>query len=169
MKRPFLALCLLLPLLATAQTQTAPSANEPHGPPSRFAHKSSVALLLEHSQDLALTSAQLSELERIAATLTEQSAPLKQSLESLRPPRGERPHTRGQAPTEEMRARREQAHGLMKQLHDADTAAYQQAEALLSDAQKTAARELIAEERQAHEQHRREMHQRMGGHRPHEH
>ncbi len=50
-----------------------------------------------------------------------------------------------------MRERMQQAQPLFQQLRANDEAAYAEAETLLSDAQKTQARELIAQLRQAHQ------------------
>ncbi|MBE4748399.1 hypothetical protein G4177_09485 [Corallococcus sp. ZKHCc1 1396] len=155
MKRHLFMLGLLLsaPAFAEATTSTPQAAPRP----SRE-RQSQVQLLLAHRQDLALSDTQAAGLERIQAALDTKNAPLKQSLEALRPPRrpgdGMRPQgpppDRGTQEGAARRANREQAHGLFDQLRANDTQAYQEAEQLLSDAQRTQARALIQAAMDAH-------------------
>ncbi|MBJ6763814.1 Spy/CpxP family protein refolding chaperone [Myxococcaceae bacterium JPH2] len=157
MKTSLIALCCLVPLLAVAQ----PSGGPPHPP---FMERSWVSLLLEHRQDLGLSDTQVAQLQGIQDALKSKAAPMMQTLESLRPEPGTT------SSEEEMLAHREQVHTTMRQLRDADTAAYQQAEALLTDAQKTKARALVSEETAAREKRRQELGPRMhprGGPAPH--
>ncbi|RKG93840.1 Spy/CpxP family protein refolding chaperone [Corallococcus terminator] len=147
-----LGLLLSVPAFAEATSSTTQAAPRP--PHER---KSQVQMLLEHRQDLALTDTQAASLERIQAALDTKNAPLKQSLEALRPPRPPGDGTRPQGPppgsgTDDAtrRTNREQAQGLFGQLRTNDTQAYQEAEQLLSDAQKTQARTLIQAEMAAH-------------------
>ena len=174
MRRSLLMVCLLAPLISLAQSQPPPQ-GECQRPPPPFAQKSWVELLLEHRQELALTDVQAGGLERINQALTEKNAPLKETLEQLRPPpppmgrdmagpgqgasQGSRPE--GMPSEQEMRARFEQVHGLMQQLSDNDDAAYREAEALLSEAQKQTAQALVNTEADAREKHREQMHQHM--------
>ncbi|MBU8898641.1 hypothetical protein DRW03_32010 [Corallococcus sp. H22C18031201] len=148
MKTSLIALCCLVPLLAVAEPSGRP-------PPPHFLEHTWVSLLLEHRQDLGLSEAQVTQLQGIQETLKSKAAPMMQTLESLRPEPGTPPSE------EEMLAHREQMHATMRQLRDADTAAYQQAEALLTDAQKTKARALVSEETAAREKRRQQMGPRM--------
>ncbi len=178
MRRHLVTLCLLFPLISLAQSQGA--ASQPPPPPGHppFAQKTWVQVLLEHRQELALTDAQVAGMERVDKALAEKNAPLKQALEQLRPPHPG-PMGRGMGgpvpgnekaggeqaadrPSEEqMRARFEQARGLMEQLKANDDAAYLEAEALLSDAQKQTAHAIVNAEADAREKRRQELHQRM--------
>jgi hypothetical protein len=175
MRRHVLTLCLLLPLVSLAQSPEAAGGPPPFHPP--FAQKSWVQVLLEHGQELALTDAQVSGLQRIDQSLTEKNAPLKELLEQLRPPRpGPMERGRG-APgmdamkpgqqqenrpsPEELRSRFETAHSTMEQLRANDEAALGEAEALLSAEQQEKARAIVAAEKEAREKRRQEMHQRM--------
>jgi hypothetical protein len=180
MKRQLVALCLLFPLITLAQSQGDASQPPfpPPGPPP-FALKTWVDVLLEHRQELALTSQQVAGMDRINKTLAEKDAPLKDALEQLRPPpppggmgrgmggpmpgdaRGGGDASANRPSQEEMRARFEQAHALMDQLKANDEAAYQEAEALLSDAQKATAQALVSAEETARQKHHQEMRQRM--------
>jgi hypothetical protein len=179
MRRHLLTLCLLFPLITLAESQEARNDSLPPPPPPPFAMKSWVQVLLEHRQELALTDAQVAGMERIQLALEEKTAPLKQTLEQLRPPppppgmmgqgrggpgaEGPRSGSRPEpgAMDEEHRARFEQVHGLIQQLRASDDAAYQEAEALLSESQRQTARALISAEADAREKRRQEMHQRM--------
>lgn len=178
MRRQLLTLCLLFPLISLAESSEARN-DGPPPPPPPFAMKSWVQVLLEHRQELSLTDAQVAGMERIQQALEQKTAPVKQTLEQLRPPppppgmmgqgrggpgaEGMRGGSRPEpgAMDEEHRARFEQVHSLMQQLRDSDDAAYQQAEALLSDSQRQTARALVSAESDAREKRRQEMHQRM--------
>ncbi|WP_224369906.1 hypothetical protein [Hyalangium versicolor] len=177
MRRTVLTLCLLLPLMSMAESQEARGDMPPPPHPPPFAMKSWVEVLLEHRQDLALTDAQVAGMERIQQALDEKNAPLKQTLEQLRPPPppqdvtgqggqrgfGMRGGNRPDPSTmdAEHRARFEQARGTMDQLRANDDAAYSEAEALLSASQRQAAQAIVTAEKEARESRRQEMHQRM--------
>ncbi|MDC0708232.1 Spy/CpxP family protein refolding chaperone [Stigmatella sp. ncwal1] len=118
-------------------------------------------LLLEHTQDLGLTDAQSNSLESIHQALLQKNAPLKKTLEQLRPPPPmDGNQTRQGPPDEAMRARFEQAHDTLQQMKDNNDAAYSEAESLLSDEQKQKARALISQEIELREKHRESMQQR---------
>ncbi|RYZ39481.1 MAG: hypothetical protein EOO71_20010 [Myxococcaceae bacterium] len=156
MKRHLFMLGLLMSVPAFAEATSAATAQGAHRPPHE--RKSQVQMLLEHRQDLALTDSQVSGLERIQTALETKNAPLKQSLEALRPPRPPGDGTRPQGPPPDRgtqedathRASREKAQGYFEELRTNDTQAYQEAEQLLTEAQKTQARALIQAEMAAH-------------------
>ncbi|RKH11590.1 hypothetical protein D7V97_10820 [Corallococcus sp. CA053C] len=148
MKRHLFMLGLLLSVPAFAEaTPTQDATRGPPRPPP-FARPSPVQLLLDHRQELALTDAQATGLERIQAALETKNAPVKQSLEALRP--AGPPPASGTQDDATHRANREKAHGYFEQLRTNDTQAYQEAEQLLTDAQKTQARALITAAWEAH-------------------
>ncbi|MCY1078568.1 hypothetical protein [Archangium lansingense] len=70
-------LCLAFPVAACAQSTSAerPAEDAPRGPP---VIKSSLAVLLEHSTELALTAEQVAWLEQREQQLQQENAPLKQ-------------------------------------------------------------------------------------------
>ncbi|NOK16332.1 Spy/CpxP family protein refolding chaperone [Corallococcus carmarthensis] len=150
MKRHLIMLGLLfaVPAVAGSTTPTQDASQGARRPPP-FERKSPVQVLIDHRQDLALTDAQASSLTQIQTALDAKNAPVKQSLEALRPPA---PPDRGPqgTPSAQDQARHEQARGLFEQLRANDMAAYQQAEQVLTDAQKTQVRTLLEAERPAH-------------------
>lgn len=179
MRRQLVTLCLLFPLISLAQSQEATNPPPHHMGHPPFAQKSWVQVLLDHRQELALTDTQVAGMDRIQKALDEKNAPLKTSLEQLRPPgpmgRGMGGPMPGEAKAggepaanppsqEEMHARFEQVRGLMEQLKTNDDAAYTEAQALLNDTQKQTAHTIVSAEADAREKRRQEMHQRMREH-----
>ncbi|WP_164011169.1 hypothetical protein [Pyxidicoccus trucidator] len=167
-----LVLALAFPMLACAQDAQAQRGSGggemgPRRPPS------SLELLLEHRETLALTPEQVGQVSELQAALEEQSAPLHDKLEALRPPRPPGPPPdeasraagrgpRGAPPdAEAKRERMQQVEPLFAELRANDEAAYAQAEQLLSDTQKTRARELITQAREQHRQRHEAMRERM--------
>ncbi|MFB1480927.1 Spy/CpxP family protein refolding chaperone [Corallococcus sp. RDP092CA] len=150
MKRQLFMLGLLfaVPTFAGTTTTAASTTQDARRPPP-FERKSPVQVLVDHRQDLALTDTQVASLGRIQASLDAKNAPLKQSLEALRPPAPPDRDTQG-TPSAQDQANHEQARGLFEQLRANDLAAYQEAEAVLTDAQKAQARTLLESERRAH-------------------
>jgi hypothetical protein len=151
MKRHLFMLGLLFTapaFAASTPAQDAQAQGQRRPPP--FERKSWVRLTLDHRQDLGLTDAQAASLERIQAALEAKNAPVKQSLEALRPSppqagQGARPS--GPPPDD---AAREKVHGLFEQLRSNDMAAWQEAQQVLTDAQKTQAQSLIQAQMQSH-------------------
>jgi hypothetical protein len=161
---------LAFPVLAGAEdlgARRGPEGSEPghRRPPS------SLELLLEHQEALALTPEQVARVSELQAELVEQTEPLHQQLWALKPPRpppesarleGVRPG--GEPPdAAEMRERMRQAEPLFRELRDQDTAAYARAEQVLSDSQKARARELIDQTREEHRRRHEALRERMGG------
>ncbi|NNC01488.1 hypothetical protein HJC10_01265 [Corallococcus exiguus] len=149
MKRHLFMLGLLfaVPTFAGSTTPTQDASQGARRPPP-FERKSPVQVIIDHRQDLALTDAQAASLTRIQTALDAKNAPVKQSLEALRPPA---PPDRTQGtPSAQDQANHEQARGLFEQLRANDMAAYQEAEQVLTDAQKTQARTLLESERRSH-------------------
>ncbi|RKG81609.1 hypothetical protein D7W79_04815 [Corallococcus exercitus] len=152
MKRHLFMLGLLFAVPAFAgstPTPTPQDASQGARRPPPFERKSPVQVLIDHRQDLALTDAQASSLEKIQAALDVKNAPVKQSLEALRPPAPPDRAPQG-TPSAQDQARHEQARGLFEQLRANTVAAYQEAEQVLTDAQKTQARTLLQAERGSH-------------------
>ncbi|WP_199243002.1 hypothetical protein [Vitiosangium sp. GDMCC 1.1324] len=79
---------LTLSLAACAQSSSSERATEdaPRGPP---VIKSSLAVMLEHREELNLTAEQVAWMEKREQQLQEENAPLQKKLEQLRPQRGE--------------------------------------------------------------------------------
>jgi hypothetical protein len=152
MKRHLFMLGLLFtaPAFAASTTPQDAQAQGQHRPPP-FERKSWVRLTLDHRQDLGLTDAQAASLEQIQASLETKNAPVKQSLEALRPqpPAGGAQGARPSGPPPDD-ATREKVHGLFEQLRANDMAAWQEAQQVLTDAQKTQAQSLIQAQMQAH-------------------
>ncbi|GHG89798.1 hypothetical protein [Comamonas sp. JC664] len=157
---------LAVPLLASAQgtsSQRGPGGSErgPRRPPT------SLELLLENREALALTPEQVGRVSELSLALEAQNAPLIQKLEALRPPRPPgRPEARGStghAPpdAESMRTAMEQARAVFQELESNDSAAYAQAETLLSAEQQSRASQLIAQAREEARQQRETRHERM--------
>ena len=148
MKRHLFMLGLLFAAPSFAGSTTTPQdASQGARRPPPFERKSPVQVLIDHRQDLALNDAQVSNLERIQSSLDAKNAPVKQSLEALRP---STPPERGTQPSAQDQANHEQARGLFEQLRSNGMAAYQEAEQVLTDAQKTQARTILETERRAH-------------------
>ncbi|WP_223644105.1 Spy/CpxP family protein refolding chaperone [Corallococcus sp. EGB] len=150
MKRHLFMLGLLfaVPSFAGSTTPTASTSQDARRPPP-FERKSPVQLLIDHRQDLALTDAQVSSLQQIQTSLDAKNAPVKQSLEALRPPAPPDRNAQG-TPSAQDQANREQARGLFEQLRTNGMAAYQEAEQVLTDAQKTQARMILESEHRSH-------------------
>ncbi|WP_148282223.1 Spy/CpxP family protein refolding chaperone [Corallococcus coralloides] len=150
MKRHLFMLGLLFaaPTFAGSTTTTTQDASQGARRPPPFERKSPVQVLIDHRQDLALTDAQAASLTRIQTALDAKNAPVKQSLEALRPPA---PPDRAQGtPSAQDPAVHEEARGLFEQLRANDLAAWQEAEQVLTDAQKSQARTLLESERRSH-------------------
>ncbi|MFP2930834.1 Spy/CpxP family protein refolding chaperone [Pyxidicoccus sp. 3LG] len=159
-----LVLVLAFPVLACAQDAQAQRGSG-GGEPGPRRPPSSLELLLENREALALTPEQVGQVSALRSALEEKNAPLLQKLEALRPPRPPGPPPGGAdrisggppggAPpdAEAMRERRQQVEPLFQELRANDEAAYAEAEKLLSDAQKTRARARISQARE--EEHRR--------------
>jgi hypothetical protein len=81
---------LLLPLALVACSHSSHSESAPGpeavAPPREF--PSSVALLLQHREELALTEEQAKQLDTIETGLQEKNTPLRKKLEELRPAGG---------------------------------------------------------------------------------
>ncbi|NPC68359.1 hypothetical protein D7Y27_05240 [Corallococcus sp. AB004] len=152
MKRHLFMLGLLfaVPTFAGSTTTTTQDASQGARRPPPFERKSPVQVLIDHRQDLALTDAQAASLTKIQTALDAKNAPVKQSLEALRPPAPPDRGTQQGTPSAQDQAAHEQARGLFEQLRTNDMAAYQEAEQVLTDAQKTQARTLLESERRSH-------------------
>ncbi|OJT17713.1 hypothetical protein BO221_44985 [Archangium sp. Cb G35] len=174
-------MCLAFPAAAFAQsasTERPPEAAR-RGPPVM---KSSLAVVLEHRTELALSTEQVAWLEQREQQLQQENAPLKQKLEELRPPRGGEgrrpPPGEGMGPPMggrmggtgsesapdrvAMEERMTQARSAMDGMRDNDTRAYNEAETVMTEAQKTQARALITQEREAMRQRHEAMRQQRG-------
>ncbi|QSQ21184.1 hypothetical protein JY651_39275 [Pyxidicoccus parkwayensis] len=167
-----LVMVMAFPLLACAQDAQAQRGSG-GGEMMRRRPPSSLQVLLENRETLALTPEQVGKVTELQAALETKNAPLIEKLEALRPPRPPPPGDGsragngppGGAPPDaaEMEARRQQVEPLFQEVRANDDAAYAQAEAVLSDAQKTKARALISQVREQERSRREAMHQRMRG------
>lgn len=83
---------LVLPLALVACSHSSHSEASPGAeavaPPREF--PSSVALLLQHREELALTEEQAKQLDQLETGLQEKNTPLRKKLEELRPAGGQR-------------------------------------------------------------------------------
>ncbi|NMO21335.1 hypothetical protein HPC49_35765 [Pyxidicoccus fallax] len=157
---------LAFPVLACAQDVGARQGSGgdepgPRRPPS------SLELLLEYRETLALTPEQVGRVAELQSALEEQNAPLHEQLRTQRPPRpppGDASRAGGAPPRGEPpdAARMQQAEPLFQELRANDEAAYAQAEQVLTDTQKTRARELITQAREEQRQRHEAMRERMG-------
>jgi multidrug resistance efflux pump len=163
-------LCVLL--LGAACARSAPAHRRAEEAPTGMAFTSSLAVLLEHRGELALTPEQVTRFEQMDFTLREKNRALQQQLESLREAnkKGTRPWHGGylgggshdvhggkggsmSGPADadqqklQRRARLTRIESTLREMQDNDTQAYLQAEGLMTDAQKPRARELFSEER----------------------
>ncbi|HEX5749264.1 MAG TPA: hypothetical protein VFZ09_23750 [Archangium sp.] len=169
-------MCLAVPAVAGAQSASTerPPMEARRGPPVM---KSSLAVVLEHRTELALSTEQVAWLEQREQQLQQENAPLKQKLEELRPPRGEGrrpPPGEGMAPPAggpggegapdraAMEERMTQVRSIMDGMRDNDTRAYDEAETVMTEAQKTQARAFITQEREAMRQRHEAMRQQRG-------
>ncbi|WP_146210169.1 hypothetical protein [Vitiosangium sp. GDMCC 1.1324] len=167
--RKLLPLCVSLLLAACARSSPAQRGEEASG----LDFKSSLAVLLEHRVELALTPEQVDRFEKLDFTLHERNVPLHYELESLRAQnkKGNRPWHGGymgggqhdvhggkggstsgppEADREKLvrRERLELIESKLRQMQDNDSEAYLEAEKVLTDAQKPRARELFSQERE---------------------
>lgn len=164
-----LMVVLAVPAVACAQDAGARQGSGgsepgPRRPPS------SLELLLENREALALTPEQVAQVAELQAALEEKNASLHEQLRALRPPRppgpppmdGSRAAEAPEPPdAARMRERMQQAEPLFRELRANDEAAYAQAEQVLSDTQKTRARELIEQAREEHHRRHEAMRERM--------
>ncbi|HET6763581.1 MAG TPA: hypothetical protein VFH27_07905 [Longimicrobiaceae bacterium] len=113
---------------------------------------SPVQRLIEHGQDLNLSSQQVARLQQIDQALQAQTQPLRQQLEQYRPAGGQDGRWQdgqgqraepSQADREAMRARMEQARPVMEQLRKANDSAMQRAFQVLSADQRKQAESLM--------------------------
>lgn len=169
--RPFMP-WLLLVALVTACASSPPV--EQRRPPPRVLFESPVALMLEHHDELMLTTDQLIKLGQLDEALTTANKPLRDQLREVwhpepppggRPPPGAgmssgrsntpvglggRPAYRAPAqpptPLSEEDKKRQQA--LLQAMEDNETKAYREAEALLDEPQKEKARALVEKQRE---------------------
>jgi hypothetical protein len=169
MTRKMLLLGVSLALAACARSTSSQRADEA---PAR-AFKTSLAVLLEHRAELALTAEQVDRFEKMDFTLHEKNIGLQYQLETLRAQskKDSRPwhggymgggthdahggkggSTSGPPDAEKerlvRRERLERIESTLRQMQDNDTASYMEAEKVLSDAQKLRARELFSQERE---------------------
>lgn len=163
-------LCVVLVLGACARSKSAERQAE--DPLTGMAFKSSMAVLLEHRAELALTPAQVDPLEKMDFTLLEKNLVLQQQVDALREQakKDSKPWHGGylgggshdvhggkggsmSGPGDEdrrklqRRARLERIESLLREMQDNDSRAYLQAEALLTPEQTPRARELFSLER----------------------
>ncbi len=165
MTRKWLLLWLSLSLAACARSARPDEAAK--------AFKSSLVVLLDHRDELALTPEQVERFERLDFVLHEKNLLLQQKLESLRPKKGSpRTGTGGYmgggshdlhggkgtvvadpadpevAAKQARRRQLEETQDTLREIQDNDSKAYLEAEKSLSEAQKPRARELISRERE---------------------
>ncbi|MCY1017905.1 hypothetical protein [Pyxidicoccus sp. MSG2] len=171
LKKLPVVMMLAFPVLACAQDAQAQRGSG-GGEMMRRRPPSSLQLLLENRETLALTPEQVGTVSGLQAALEEKNAPLIEKLEALRPPHpppGAGGRANGGPPAgappdaATMEARRQQLEPLFQEVRANDDAAYAQAEAVLSDTQKTRARELITQAREQERSRHEAMRQRMRG------
>ncbi|WP_224365271.1 hypothetical protein [Hyalangium versicolor] len=82
---------LLLPLSLVACSHSSPQEAPPSAEagPALKDFPSSVALLVQHREELSLSPEQVTQLDEIEGRLQEKNAPLRKKLEESRPPRGQ--------------------------------------------------------------------------------
>jgi hypothetical protein len=161
-------LLLSLALAACARS----TASQRAGEAPAMAFTSSLAVLLEHRAELALTAGQVERFEQLEFSLHEKNLGLQHQLDVLqaqnkkdnRPwhggymgggthdAHGGKGGGTGPPEAEQARAvrreRLERIHSTLRQMQDNDTLSYMEAEKVLSDAQKPRARELFSQERE---------------------
>ncbi|MCY1041956.1 hypothetical protein OV208_11580 [Corallococcus sp. bb12-1] len=163
---------LLLVGLVTACASSSPAERPGRPPPPRVLFQSPLALLLEHHQELMLTTDQLIQVGQREEALDAANRPLREQLRQLwhpepapgeGPPPGAgmrgrsgtvgpggrpayRPPARPPAPLSEEELKRQQA--LFQAMEDNDAAAYRDVEALLDETQKGKAREWVSKHRE---------------------
>jgi hypothetical protein len=178
---PLLAV-LLAACASSPEERPASDAARPTPP----AMKSSLAVLLEHRDELALGEAQVAWLEKREQQLGEENAPLRKTLEEAFAHRGEGAARGGfggggmrgggmrgggmrggmgggGAHRGAMSEQRQRGRTALLEMQDNDTRAYTEAETQLTEAQKPRARELISQEREKLFQQHEAMRQRWEG------
>lgn len=169
MKKLPVVMMLAFPVVACAQDAQAQRGSG-GGEMMRRRPPSSLELLMENRETLALTPEQVGQVSELQAALEEKNAPLLEQLEALRPPRpprgdgsraGNGPPAGEPPDAAAMQARRQQVEPLFQAVRANDDAAYAQAEAVLSDAQKTKARALISQAREQERSRHEAMRERM--------
>ncbi|HYO65444.1 MAG TPA: hypothetical protein VEU33_05125 [Archangium sp.] len=169
MTRTMLLLGMSLTLAACARSTASQRAD---GEASAMAFKSSLAVLLEHRAELALTAEQVDRFEKLEFSLHEKNIGLQQQLDVLQAQRkkdsrpwhggymgggthdahGGKGSSSGPPEAEQARLvrreRLERIDSTLRQMQDNDTLSYMEAERVLSDAQKPRARELFSQERE---------------------
>lgn len=165
LKKLPLVMVVTFPLLASAQGTQGQQRGPGGGEMMRHRPPSSLELLLENRETLGLTPEQVGKVTELQAALEEKNAPVIEKLEALRPPRPPPPGSGASAGTppdaSKMEAIHKQVEPLMQEVRANDDAAYAQAEAVLSDAQKTKARELVTQAREQERARHEAMRQRM--------
>ncbi|RKG91850.1 hypothetical protein [Corallococcus terminator] len=163
---------LLLVGLFTACASSFPEERPARPPPPRVLFQSPLALLLEHQQELMLTTDQLIQVGQRDEALDVTNRPLREQLRQVwhpdplpgdGPPQGARmpggnspvglggrpqyrPPARPPTPLSEEDLKREQA--LLQAMEENEMAAYRDVEALLDDTQKEKARGLVSKHRE---------------------
>ncbi len=169
MTRKMMLLWVALALAACARSTPSQRAGEAPGTP----FTSSLAVLLAHRAELALTAEQVDRFEKLAFTLHEKNLPLQHELDTLQAQQkkrlrpwhggymgggshdihGGKGSSMGGPPEADKellvrRERLERIESTLRQLQDNDTQSYMEAEKALSEAQKPRARELFSQERE---------------------
>lgn len=166
MTRKWLLLCLSLSLVACARSA------RPKGPEAMMDFKSSLVVLLEHREELALSPEQVERFEQMDFSLQERNRPPRQRIEALHAQNAKtstKPSTggymgggthdiyggKGTSTTPEdmqrmavRRERFEQMEAAFREIQLNDSQAYVEAEKLLREEQKPRARELFSRERE---------------------
>lgn len=153
-----LVMVLAVPVLACAQNAHAQQG--PRRPPT------SLELLLENREALALTPEQVGQVSELSQSLEEQNAPLHQQLQALRPsgPPPDRSAPGATPPeAEALRAVMAQARAVFQELEANDSAAYAKAEAVLTREQQARASQLITQAREEAQRQRAARHERRRG------
>ncbi|MBZ4332999.1 hypothetical protein NR800_17980 [Corallococcus interemptor] len=158
---------LLLVALVTACASSPPV--EQRRPPPRILFESPLALLLEHHQELGLSTDQLIQIGQRDEALAVANRPLREELRAIwsppmggNPPPGTMPVRTGPAgprgrpayrppaqppePLNDEALKRQQL--LLQAMEDNETAAFREVEALLEEPQKVKARELVEKQRE---------------------
>jgi hypothetical protein len=166
MTRKWLLLCLSLSLVACARSA------RPKGPAEVMDFKSSLVVLLEHREELALSPEQVERFEQMDFSLQERNRVPRQRIEALQAQNAKTPSKpsmggymgggthdiyggKGTASTPEdmqwmavRRERFEQMEAALREMQLNDSQAYVEAEKLLREEQKPRARELFSRERE---------------------
>lgn len=163
---------LLLAVL-TGACASSPKPERPEGPPLKVLFQSPIALLLEHHEELALTTDQLIQLDKQEQALQDRNRPLHVKLWEARgrrqgPPPGQDMGggwggqgrgrgmggmggpgmgggpRRGEPPPVDEASRQ----ATLREIEDNESAAFLEAEKVLDEKQKTRARELFSQQRE---------------------